>query len=103
MLADPNPYRYILWTVSLNPTAGSGEVTDLGPNDATDATAPTAQVRFSSTGSFKVCYKEAGGMYHRAGGTLEVLGKIPSSFTTDGDLNEGRTSPDLNDRQLTID
>ena len=45
------------------PGGGTTEITDLGPDDSADATTVEMDVTFTSSGSFKVCYKTANGNY----------------------------------------
>ena len=49
---------------------GSSEVTDLGNDDANDATTAAASLQFNGAGSFKVCYKLYGGNYTQVGTDL---------------------------------
>ena len=46
---------------------GAAEVTDLGPDDASDETSATASFTFTIAGSYKVCYKVAGGSWAQVG------------------------------------
>ena len=56
------------------PTAGgSTEVTDLGNDDADDATAATAALHFNGSGSYKICYKLFGSNYTQVGTALLMV------------------------------
>ena len=64
---------------------GTAEVTDLGPNDAKGVSNATANFTFTSTGSYKLCYKVEGGSYQQVGtGSVLVKGVPPTSFIDNG-------------------
>ena len=67
------------------PAWGSTEVTDLGNDDATDATRAVASFSFQGAGSFKVCYKLSGGNYTQVG--TELL-TVTTNSTPDSSYRE---------------
>jgi hypothetical protein len=69
---------------------GTSEVTDLGPDNADDATQAKASFTFTIAGDYKVCYKLAGGTYAQVGSsTLTVNAVAPTGFSDDGAVTTG--------------
>ena len=64
-------------------------MTDLGPDDSTSATSATAAFTWSSSGTYKVCYKLAGGSYAQVG---------TSTVTVTGTSNCTWSSPQIGQR-----
>ena len=63
------------------PANGTSEIIDLDPGDSNEADSATVSWDIAIAGSYKVCYKLAGGVYSQVGTELAtVYGVLPVSF-----------------------
>ena len=70
-----------------SPAPGTSVVSDLGPDDKTNAETATISINFSQAGSYKVCYKVPGRNFVQVGATLLVVSAVlPTSFHDDGSV-----------------